>query len=120
MNRGRVGIVPLRPSYTRAEIVFGTSAVAGAHDRNAEEFVYRVRERGQDPMAAMVSANSLGAEALGLQDQLDRAGLDADIIALDGDQPSSCGTAPFTLTASRSSDEAARDALLPRPARRAT
>jgi len=51
MNPGRVGIVPLRPSYTRAEIVFGTSAVAGAHDRNAEEFVYRVRERGHDPMA---------------------------------------------------------------------
>ena len=68
----------------------------------------------------MVSANALGAEPLGLQDRLDRAGLDADMIALDGDQSSSCGAAPFTLTASGRSDEAARDALLPRPARRAT
>ena len=40
-------------------------AVAGAHGRNAEEFMYRVQTCGQDPMAAMVSANSLGAEALG-------------------------------------------------------
>jgi imidazolonepropionase-like amidohydrolase len=69
------------------KVVFGTDAVAGAHGRNAEEFVYRVRVCGQDPMAAMVSANSLGAEALGLQDRIGSIapGLDADIIALDGD-----------------------------------
>ena len=38
-------------------------------------------------MAAMVSANSLGAEALGLADQIGSLapGLQADIIALDGD-----------------------------------
>ena len=38
-------------------------------------------------MAAMVSANSLGAEALGLADQIGTLapGLQADIIALDGD-----------------------------------
>jgi imidazolonepropionase-like amidohydrolase len=38
-------------------------------------------------MAAMISANSLAAEALGLQDRAGSiaAGLDADIIALDGD-----------------------------------
>jgi cytosine/adenosine deaminase-related metal-dependent hydrolase len=38
-------------------------------------------------MAAMVSANSLGAEALGLADQIGSIapGLQADIIALDGD-----------------------------------
>jgi hypothetical protein len=44
--------------------------VAGAHGRNAEEFIDRVRDCGVDPMAAMVSANSLGAEALGLGDQI--------------------------------------------------
>src|SRR5713101_6688384 len=69
------------------KIVFGTDAVAGAHGRNAEEFIDRVRDCGVDPMAAMVSANSLGAEALGMGDQIGSIapGLEADIIALDGD-----------------------------------
>jgi imidazolonepropionase-like amidohydrolase len=69
------------------KIVFGTDAVAGAHGRNAEEFIDRVRDGGVDPMAAMVSANSLGAEALGMADQIGSIvpGLQADIIALNGD-----------------------------------
>jgi imidazolonepropionase-like amidohydrolase len=68
------------------KIVYGTDAVAGAHGRNAEDFVNRVGA-GVDPMAAMVSANSLGAEALGMADQIGSLapGLQADIIALDGD-----------------------------------
>jgi len=44
--------------------------VAGAHGRNAGEFIDRVGDCGVDPMAAMVSANSLGAEALGLGDEI--------------------------------------------------
>jgi imidazolonepropionase-like amidohydrolase len=69
------------------KIVFGTDAVAGAHGRNAEEFIDRVRDCGVDPMAGMVSANSLGAEALGMADQIGSIapGLQADIVALDGD-----------------------------------
>ena len=69
------------------KIVFGTDAVAGAHGRNAEEFIDRVRDCGVDPMAAMVSANALGAEALGMADQIGSIapGLQADIIALNGD-----------------------------------
>jgi imidazolonepropionase-like amidohydrolase len=69
------------------KVVFGTDAVAGAHGRNAEEFIDRVHDCGVDPMAAMVSANSLGAEALGLADQIGSIALNlqADIIALDGD-----------------------------------
>jgi imidazolonepropionase-like amidohydrolase len=69
------------------KIVFGTDALAGSHGRNAEEFIHRVREGGVDPMSAMVSANSLGAEALGKSDQIGSIspGLEADIIALDGD-----------------------------------
>ncbi len=69
------------------KIVFGTDAVAGAHGRNAEEFIDRVRDCGVDPMAAMVSANSLGAEALGMADRIGSIapGLQADIIALNGD-----------------------------------
>jgi imidazolonepropionase-like amidohydrolase len=69
------------------KIVFGTDAVAGAHGRNAEEFIDRVRDAGVDPKSAMVSANSLAAEALGMADQIGAIapGLQADIIALDGD-----------------------------------
>jgi imidazolonepropionase-like amidohydrolase len=69
------------------KIVFGTDALAGSHGRNAEEFIDRVRDGGVDPMAAMVSANSLGAEALGMSNQIGSIapGLQADIIALDGD-----------------------------------
>ena len=77
-----------RASKTKGlKIVFGTDAVAGAHGRNAEEFIDRVRDCGVDPMAAMVSANSLGAEALGLGDRIGSVapGFEADLIALDGD-----------------------------------
>jgi imidazolonepropionase-like amidohydrolase len=88
------GILPMNQELVRhaartpgLKIVFGTDAVAGAHGRNAEEFVDRVRDCGADPMAAMVSANSLGAEALGMADQIGAIAprLQADIIALDGD-----------------------------------
>ena len=69
------------------KIIFGSDALAGSHGRNAEEFIDRVRDGGVDPMAAMVSANSLGAEAMGMQNQIGSIapGLAADIIALDGD-----------------------------------
>jgi imidazolonepropionase-like amidohydrolase len=69
------------------KIVFGTDAVAGSHGNNAEEFIDRVRDGGVKPLTAMISANSLGAEALGLGDQIGTIakGFEADIIALDGD-----------------------------------
>ena len=69
------------------KIVFGSDAVAGSHGRNAEEFVIRVRDCGMDAMATLVSANSLGAEAMGMADRIGSIapGLQADIIALDGD-----------------------------------
>jgi imidazolonepropionase-like amidohydrolase len=68
------------------KIVFGTDAVAGAHGRNAEEFIYRVQD-GEDALDAMVSANSTAAQSLNLQNEVGAiaAGLQADIIALDGD-----------------------------------
>src|SRR6185295_15422092 len=68
------------------KIVFGSDALAGSHGRNAEEFIDRVRD-GVDPMAAMVSANSLAAEAMRMGNQIGSIGpgLEADIIALDGD-----------------------------------
>ena len=69
------------------KIVFGTDAVAGAHGRNVEELVCRVRDAGQSPMDAVVSATSLAAEAVRLGDQIGTIapGLQADLIAVDGD-----------------------------------
>src|SRR5271166_3434459 len=52
------------------KIVLGTDAVAGSHGRNAEEFIYRVRDGGQPAMDAIVSATSMAAESLRLQDQI--------------------------------------------------
>ncbi len=68
------------------KIIYGTDAVAGAHGRNFEEFIVRVRDGGQDPMAAIVSATSLSAESLGLRDKIGAiaAGMEADIVAMDG------------------------------------
>jgi imidazolonepropionase-like amidohydrolase len=70
-----------------AKVVFSTDATAGAHGRNAEEFLGRVKYCGQTPMAALVSANAVAAEAIGMGDTLGRLapGYEADIIALDGD-----------------------------------
>jgi imidazolonepropionase-like amidohydrolase len=69
------------------KIVFGTDAVAGAHGRNAEEFVYRVRDAGQPPMEAIIGATSLAAESLGLGEQLGTVapGFAADLVAVEGD-----------------------------------
>ena len=68
-------------------ILFGTDAVAGAHGRNAEDFIDRVRDAGVAPLAAMTSAHSLAAQALGLGQLIGSIapGYEADIIALDGD-----------------------------------
>jgi len=69
------------------KMVFGTDAVAGAHGRNFEELIYRVEKGGQEPMAAIVSATSLAAQSLGLQDKIGAIapGLEADLIAVEGD-----------------------------------
>jgi imidazolonepropionase-like amidohydrolase len=69
------------------KMVFGTDALAGSHGRNAEEFIDRVRDCGIDPMRAMTSGQSLGAEAMRMGDRIGSItpGYEADIIALDGD-----------------------------------
>ena len=80
-------IVQRASKISGLKIVFGTDAVAGAHGRNAEELIDRVHDGGVNPMAAMVSANSLAAEATGMSDRIGSIapGLEADIIAIDGD-----------------------------------
>jgi imidazolonepropionase-like amidohydrolase len=69
------------------KIVYGTDAVAGSHGHNIEEMIYRVQKGGQDPGAAVISATSLAAASLNMSDQIGSVapGLDADLIAVDGD-----------------------------------
>jgi imidazolonepropionase-like amidohydrolase len=70
----------------KVKMIFGTDGGAGAHGRNFEELVYRVRDGGQPPMDAIVSATSLSAESLRMQDKIGSIarGMEADIIATDG------------------------------------
>jgi len=68
------------------KIVFGTDAVAGSHGRNAEEFIYRVRDGGQPAMEAIIGATSLAAQALRLGDKIGSIaeGMEADLVAVAG------------------------------------
>jgi len=69
------------------KLLMGTDAGAGAHGRSAEEIVYRVQVAGQPARDALVDTTSRNAESLGLGDRIGAlaAGLDADLIAVDGD-----------------------------------
>ena len=69
------------------KLIMGTDAGAGAHGRSAEEIIYRVQVAGQPAVDAIVDATSLNAESLGLGDRIGAlaAGLEADLIAVDGD-----------------------------------
>jgi imidazolonepropionase-like amidohydrolase len=70
----------------KLKIVLGTDSVAGAHGRNAEEFIHRVMDGGQKPMDAIVSGTSLAAESLGLKDRIGTIapGMEADLVATVG------------------------------------
>ena len=69
------------------KVVLGTDGVAGAHGRNAEEFIYRVKEGGDTPMDALVSGASVAAESLGMADRIGSIaeGMQADLVAVEGD-----------------------------------
>jgi len=88
MERGiPIGIDTFKRALMRnIPIVFGTDAVAGANGRNYEEFVYRVRDGLQKPMAAIVAATSTAAQSLDLGNTIGTIapGFEADIIATDG------------------------------------
>lgn len=67
-------------------LVYGTDAVAGAHGKNAEDLVCRVRDAGQAAMEAIVTATSRNAAAIGLGNRIGAVlpGFEADLIALEG------------------------------------
>jgi len=69
------------------KLLMGTDAGAGAHGRSAEEIVYRVQVAGQPARDALVDTTSRNAESLGLAGRIGAlaTGLDADLIAVDGD-----------------------------------
>ena len=82
-----IGIDTFKRALARnIPIVFGTDAVAGANGRNYEEFIYRVRDGGQTPMAAIVAATSIAAQSIDLGTTIGTIapGFDADIIGTDG------------------------------------
>ncbi len=76
-----------RALAAKVKMPMGTDAVAGAHGQNARELMVRVKDGGQSPMDAITSATSLAAESMGLQNEIGSLtpGLQADIIAVDGD-----------------------------------
>jgi imidazolonepropionase-like amidohydrolase len=86
------GVAIVRDTFKKAlihknlKIVYGTDANAGAHGQNYREFIVRVRDGGQDPMAALVSATSLSAESLNMGNQIGSIapGMQADIVGFDG------------------------------------
>lgn len=85
------GLVSGNDAFRRAlaakvRMVFGTDATAGAHGRNADELIYRVKDGGQQPMDAIVTATSRSAESLHLGNQIGTIapGMEADMIAIDG------------------------------------
>ena len=69
------------------KLVLGTDAVAGAHGHNADEIVERVKQGGQKPMDAVISATSMAARSLRLDKTIGTltSGYEADLVALDGD-----------------------------------
>ena len=72
-----------RARKANVKIVLGTDAVAGSHGRNAEEFIYRVKDGGDKPMDALMSGTSVAAESLGMSDRIGSIaeGLEADLVA---------------------------------------
>src|SRR5262245_43848757 len=83
-----IGIASFKRALANGKVkfVFGTDAVAGSLGRNQEEFIYRVKDGGQKPMDAIISATSMAAESLNMKDRIGTIapGLEADLVAVDG------------------------------------
>lgn len=75
-----------RALAAKVKMPMGTDAVAGAHGQNAREMITRVRDGGQSPMDAIISATSLAAASMALDRQVGALapGLQADLVAVEG------------------------------------
>ena len=83
----RKALMPRVRATPGLKVVYGTDAVAGAHGKNAQDMVCRVRQNGEKVMDVLVSATSVSAESMGLGAQVGRIapGFQADLVAFDGD-----------------------------------
>jgi len=82
-----IGIDTFKRALSRKiKMVFGTDVGAGGLGRNFEEFIYRIKDGGQPPMEAIISATSRAAESIRMQDKIGTLapGMEADIVAVDG------------------------------------
>jgi imidazolonepropionase-like amidohydrolase len=72
------------------KMTMGTDAVAGAHGRNANEVIHRVKVLGQPAMDGIIGVTSLNAEAMGIADKVGSLapGMEADLIVVAGDPTS--------------------------------
>lgn len=113
------GVAIVRDTFKKAlthknlKIIYGTDANAGAHGQNYREFIVRVRDGGQYPMAALVSATSLSAESLNMGDQIGSIapGMQADIVAFDGNplqDVTAAGRAAFVMKGGKVYENLAR------------
>ncbi|WP_213980313.1 amidohydrolase family protein [Sphingomonas sp. dw_22] len=73
-------------TVTNVTYLSGGDTNAGAEGDNAREIIWRVQQ-GQDPMKAIMAATSIDARAIDLGDRIGAIapGMEADIIAVDGD-----------------------------------
>ena len=69
------------------KLVMGTDANAGAHGRNADELIARVKQGGQKPMDAIISTTSLAAKSLNMDSIIGSIapGMEADLVGIEGD-----------------------------------
>lgn len=79
------------PSFRRPAARQTNSACARSYrptppGHNGEEYIARVQQGGQDPMAGFITMTSLSAKSLGRGDQIGslQPGMQADILAMDG------------------------------------
>ena len=87
------------------KMVMGTDAVAGAHGRNVNETLERIKE-GQPPMDAIVDMTSAAAESMRMEKVIGAIapGLEADLVAVDGNpltDPSALTRVRFVMKAGK-------------------
>ena len=80
-------VFKLSLKHKNLKMTMGTDAVAGAHGRNANEVIHRVKLLGQPAMDGIIGVTSLNADAMGIADKVGSLGpgMEADMIVVAGD-----------------------------------